>query len=56
MEQALPGKGWKEVRGMKHVAGVSVSHLALCKEGGLVDRSCMALASRGDSLRRRTGS
>lgn len=52
MEQALPGKGWNEVRSMKYGAGVSVAHLALCKEGGLVNRSCVALASRGNSLRR----
>lgn len=51
MEQALPGKGCKEVQGMKHGAD-----LALCKEGGLVDHSCMALASRGNSLRPGAGS
>lgn len=34
---------------MKRGPGVSVAHLALCKEGGLVDRSCMPLASRGNS-------
>lgn len=56
MEQALPGKGWKEVRAMKHGAGQSVAHLALCKEGGLADRSCVAPASPGNSLRRRAGS
>lgn len=34
---------------MKRGPAVSVAHLALCKEGGLVDRSCMPLASPGNS-------
>lgn len=41
---------------MKQRAGVSVAHLALCKKGGLVDRSCVPSASRGNSPRRGVGS
>lgn len=41
---------------MKHGTGESVAHLALCKEGGPVHRSCVALASPGNSLRCGAGS
>lgn len=42
--------------GRRYGTGVCVAHLALCKESGIVDCSCMVLASRGNSLRRGAGS